>query len=597
MSFSVSPLRRPKEDFEPMDRITESLLAEFSQEREITSLPEERQFEHFACYVTVRHLYGESFDTEHIITGDGQDTGIDGVAIIVNDTLITDIDDFTAINANAANLDVVFAFIQATRSPTFDVSKIGTFVFGVSDFFEQFPRLQRNSRITDIAAIMSAIYKDGSSKFKRGNPACILYYVTTGTVASDPNIEARKAAAIADLRAKNMFDKIEFNAIGASEAQKLYRQAKNAISKEFTFANRTVVPEIAEVADAYIGLVTAPEFLSILQDDSGNLLKSIFYDNVRDWQDYNPVNQEIRSTLESTAKRPRFALMNNGVTIIARTLRPIGNRIRIEDFQIVNGCQTSHVLFAQKDHLDGSVTIPLRLISTQNEEVINSIIRATNRQTQVKEDQFFALTEFPRSLEDYFKTFPLTHRLYYERRSRQYESQELEKTRVVNHDNLTKAFASTFLEEPHGATRNYTALKARMGKEDLYGKNHKVDPYYVAAFAWYKLEQLFRSKRIESKFKPARYQVLLAARLFANGDMLPRWNSKDMEEYCNKIKAILWDQAGAESLFERAAKAVEELTGEELDRDKIRTQSFTESLLAKCGGSRRPKQEQPREKA
>jgi hypothetical protein len=577
-----------------MDRITENLLAEFAGEREMTNLSEEQQFEHFSCYVTVRRQYSESFDTEHIVTGEGNDTGIDGIAIIVNDVLVTDIDEFQSIHEASANLEVLFVFIQATRSATFDASKIGNFAFGVSDFFEQSPKLPRNSKIADAAAIMSAIYSR-SSKFKRGNPTCKMYYVTTGKLTPDPNLEARKLTAIADLKAKNLFGEVDFVAVGADEAQKLYRQARNAIAKDFTFSNRTVVPEINGVTDAYIGLVSAPEFISILRDDNGDLLKGIFYDNVRDWQDYNAVNKEIRNTLESQLTKTRFALMNNGVTIIARTLHPTGNRFHIEDFQIVNGCQTSHVLFGQKEHLDDSVMIPLRLISTQNEEVINAIIRATNRQTQVREDQFFALTEFPKALEVYFQTFPGTHKLYYERRSRQYESLSIEKTRVVNHDNLTRAFASTFLEEPHGATRNYTALKARMGK-DLYVAGHRLEPYYVAAFAWYKLEYFFRSGRIESKYKPARYHLLLAARLFANDGMVPRWNSREMETYCNAMNEILWDQAKVESLFEKAVRVVDSVANGVFNRDNIRTQLFTEGLLAKCGGSRRTKEEPPREK-
>ena len=67
----------------------------------------------------------------------------------------------------------------------------------------------------------------------------------------------------------------------------------------------------------------------------------------------------------------------------------------------MNGCQTSHVLFevAREQAISDSVMIPLRLIATQDEDVVNAIIRATNRQTEVKEEQFFAITEFPRQLE------------------------------------------------------------------------------------------------------------------------------------------------------------------------------------------------------
>ena len=255
------------------------------------------------------------------------------------------------------------------------------------------------------------------------------------------------------------------------------------------------------------GLLPVTEFLSVLRDEDGDMIKSIFYDNVRDWQDYDAVvNKEIRETLESDFK-DRFVLMNNGITIIARTLRTVANRFHIEDFQIVNGCQTSHVLFDQREKIDDSVMIPVRLIATQNEDVINSIIRATNRQTEVKEEQFFALAEFPKKLELYFQTFDNGKKLFYERRSRQYASLSIEKTRIVTPGNVIRAFAAMFLQEPHRTTRNYSALKAKVGTE-IFAERHRLEPYYVASFALYKLECLFRAGRLEPKYKVARYHML-----------------------------------------------------------------------------------------
>ena len=119
--------------------------------------------------------------------------------------------------------------------------------------------------------------------------------------------------------------------------------------------------------------------------------------------------------------------MNNGVTIIARNLQVTGHKCHIEDFQIVNGCQTSHELFSNQDSISESLMIPLRLISTQDEGVIESIIKATNRQTEVKKEQFFAVTEFSKQLERFFQAFPEEHKLFYERRSRQYDGFQGEK--------------------------------------------------------------------------------------------------------------------------------------------------------------------------
>ena len=323
-----------------MDRISESLLNEFSSDQDITALPEDVRFEHFASYLTVRRHFTETFDTSELVVGKGNDTGIDGIAIIVNGALLTDIE---ALEENQNGyLDVAFIFIQADRSPSFDSSKMGTFGFGVLDFFRDPPTLKRNEKVAAAAEIMAAIYKR-SSKF-RGNPICWLYYVTTGKWAGDQNLEARRKAVVDDLMAQGLFREVSFQPVDQEGLQRLFQQTKNAISRDFNFANRTVIPEVPGVTEAYLGFLPVPEFMKILQDDTGEIIDSLFYDNVRDWQGDNEVNSEIKTTLRSDS-RTRFVLMNNGITIIARNLQATANRFHIEDFQIVNGCQTSHVLF------------------------------------------------------------------------------------------------------------------------------------------------------------------------------------------------------------------------------------------------------------
>jgi AIPR protein len=456
-----------------VDRITESLLTDFSTEYELSSLDEDKRFEHFASFITVRRSLSDTFDTEDIVTGSGSDTGIDAIAIIANGTLVTDVEGFIEQADRSGSLDITFILVQAERSPSFETAKIGQFQFGVLDFFKDKPALPRNSMVQSRADIMDAIYKR-SAKFKRGNPICRLFYVTTGRWQNDPNLEVRRAAAVADIEVTNLFRDVEFQCIGADVIQKLYNQTKNALSREFAFTDRAVVPEIKGVNEAYLGFVSAQVFLSIVSDDNDEIIKSIFYDNVRDWQDYNEVNTEIKATLESTDKA-RFILMNNGVTVIARTVRPTGNKFYIEDFQVVNGCQTSHVLADCRDQIDGSVMIPLRLIGTQDEDVISAIVHATNRQTEVKNEQFFAVTDFAKKLELFFQSFPNGKRLYYERRSHQYDSLAIEKTRIVAPGNLIRSFAAMYLGEPHATTRNYSRLTDRIG-EQIFVAGHKIDP-------------------------------------------------------------------------------------------------------------------------
>lgn len=563
-----------------MDRITKSLLDEFSKESGLAMLAEEVRFEHFAASLTIGKHYGDTFDTNDTATGAGGDTGIDAIAIIVNGALVTDAELVEELADTNGHIDATFVFVQAERSANFETTKIGQFGFGVEDFFKDKPSIPRNENVQAAAEIMGAIYSR-SSKFKR-NPACRLYYVTTGRWVGDKNLEARRRSVLDALVEQGIFRDVEFEPIGADTIQKLYNQSKNAVSRDFTFADRTVVPEIPGVKEAYLGLLPVAEFLSLLDDGTGSILKGIFYDNVRDWQEYNAVNSEIKESLASPVERARFALMNNGVTIIAKTLLATGNRVHIEDYQIVNGCQTSHVLFDNRAVLDSSVVVPLRLIATDNEDVTAAVVKATNRQTEVKEEQLLALSDFQKKLEAYFQSFDDSQRLYYERRSRQYNAVPgIEKTRIMTPSSLIRSYASAFLEEPHRTTRTYRALLQALGKT-IFVANDRLDPYYFAASALYRIEFLFRNGLLDAKYKPARYHIVMAARLLAQPDKPPRRNSYDMDRYCEPLISVIWNGVKAEKLIAQAATIVDEAAAGNFHRDQIRTEPFTDKVKSMC---------------
>lgn len=564
-----------------MDRITKSLLDEFSTEAQISQLPEDTRFEHFTSFLTVGRYLEDTFDTAEVVMGSGGDTGIDAIAVIVNGALVNDPEFIEELVTTNGHIDATFVFVQAERSSSFETAKIGQFGFGVVDFFKERSTLPRNDRVTAAAEVMAAVYQR-SSKFTRGNPICRLFYTTTGRWSGDTALEARRSAVVDDLLQLNLFREVEFVPAGADVLQRFYNESKNAISRDFTFASKTVIPESAGVKEAYLGLLPAPDFIALLDDGNGGILKSIFYDNVRDWQQYNTVNSEIKASLQSGAHRARFALMNNGVTIIAKTLRTTGNRFHIEDYQIVNGCQTSHVLFDNRALLDSSVVIPVRVIATDDEDVIASIVKATNRQTEVKEEQLIALSDFQKKLEAYFVTFPDAQRLFYERRSRQYSSGSgVEKTRIITPTTLIRAYASSFLEEPHRTTRTYGALIQQLGKS-IFGPEDRLEPYYYAASAHYRLEYLFRNGTIPASFKPARYHILMAARLLMHSKQLPRPNSHEMARLSERLTAAIWDPVNSDSTLRRASEIVHAVAEGNFHRDQIRTQPFTEKVKAAC---------------
>jgi AIPR protein len=559
-----------------MDRITTSLLNEFVKQNGIEALSEETAFEHFTGYLVTSKHYTESFPTEDIHVGAGGDCGIDSISIIVNGCLVTEAEEIEDLSETNGYLDVTFVFNQAERSNGFETQKIGQFHYGVNDFFKTTPTLNQNDDLKKKFKIANEILSR-SSKFKKGNPQCFLYYTTTGKWNGDINLSARKDSVIKDLQDLTLFRKVDFEFIDAEKIQGLFRETKNAISTEINFPERTVLPELPGIEQAYLGLLSSLEYLKLIQNTNEEIITSIFYDNVRHWQDWNAVNKEIKETLEKPDSKIYFPLLNNGVTLIAKRIIPTGNKFVIEDYQIVNGCQTSYVLHESKQHLTADVLIPIRLIATDNSEIRNSIIKATNRQTEVTEEQLFALADFPKKLETYFPTFEGNKKLYYERRSRQYNSEEdIEKVRVINMTTLVRAYASLFLGYPHRTTRNYKALLKSIGGE-IFNKDHRLEMYYVSAYAHYKLEYLFRSGVINSNLKPARYHLLYVFRLISGTSNLPRPNSHDMGRYCDSLMNVLWDEAVKQKFLE-AATIINQVANGNLDNDNIRTEPFTKRV-------------------
>lgn len=404
-----------------MDLVTQSLLSSFTSEESLEiGLDDPVLFEHFVNYCAVSNEYGDEFDVEDIHTGGGDDLGIDGIAIIVNGTLVSDSDEIDDLAVANKYLEVDLIFCQAKSGSSFSGSEISNFFFGVKDFFATKPTLPRNAAVAEKESLTRAIYTK-SPLFKRGNPLIRLFYATTGKWQDDPKLVARIENEKEALLELNIFRGVEFIPVDARMLQRLYASAKNRLSKSIEFTSKVTLPALPGIQESYLGYLPADQYLKLITDDSGNILRGLFYDNVRDFQGDNPVNHEMDETLKSPAQQ-LFVLMNNGVTIVADAIGKTGDTFTIEDYQIVNGCQTSHVLFNNMHNIETPVHIPVKLIVSQDSEVKNRIIKATNRQTPVKTEELTALTDFQKALEDYYVAATGDCQLYYERRSQQYRS-------------------------------------------------------------------------------------------------------------------------------------------------------------------------------
>lgn len=415
---------------------------------------------------------------------------------------------------------------------------MGTFGAGVKDFFSDNPQMRRNETIIEKSKIVEYIFSKAT--YIKKKPACYLYYVTTGKWVDDQNCVGRMEIVKNDLLDLNIFEDVVYIPVGADLLQKYYRNTIDVIETEIEFSNKILLPEIPGVTQSYLGYVDSESYLKLITGENGEIRKSVFYDNVRDFQGDNPVNHEMSESLKTDSQK--FILLNNGVTVICKELSNIGNKFKLTDYQIVNGCQTSHVIFNNKENIINELQLPIKLIETEDDETVNRIIKATNRQTEVSDEQLIALNEFHRKLEAFYGTFTGANRLYYERRSKQYNyGTDIEKVRIVSISTQIKAVASMFYDKPHLASRYYGRLLNSI--DGIFNDGHQMLPYYTCAFTLYRLEFLFRNKSIPAQYRKFKYFILMLIKYDLADDKIPEMNANKINEFCEKILDIASDNS------------------------------------------------------
>ncbi|NQU84483.1 MAG: AIPR protein, partial [Mariniphaga sp.] len=193
-----------------MDRIVKSLVEDLLKSLELSSEGIEKDFEKFSNYCLVSKEYNKSFDIDLTETGSGDDTGIDGIAVIVNGQIIENKEDIDFLLTSNNYLESTFIFIQSKTSNNFSSKDMNNFGFGVKDFFSEKPKLRRNKEIDNFAEISNYLLSK-ASKF-RTNPKCKLYYVSNGNWRHDQNNNAIIETIKSELNAINLFSDILYEA-------------------------------------------------------------------------------------------------------------------------------------------------------------------------------------------------------------------------------------------------------------------------------------------------------------------------------------------------------------------------------------------------
>lgn len=564
-----------------MHRITKTHLDSFAQSHGFGQLDESKQFELFVNYSVLAARLANTYELDDVTSSDADD-GIDGVAIIIDEELIISPEDAEAVfKTGRKNHDVEVAFIQAKTSDGFDLGDFLKFKeailrFSTADHYISNDSVQNNAReIFDVII-------NNVPKIRSGKPNITIRFVTTGIYKEPKALEKAKSDFLNQLVDLGYFGHIDIQFLGREEITNLWISTYETVSSELDMFSNAALPKIHGIDEAYLAVVKAKDLVdNLLVNDDGNLRAHVFQENVRAFLGIeNPVNESIAKTLEEENQSTRFPVLNNGITIVSPDVRVQGSILHLENFQIVNGCQTSNVLFECRESLNDSVMVNLKVVETSNEDVFADLVRATNSQSKVEETQFLSLRPVVKRVEEYFNTFEgQDGRLYFERRDRQYVGRDVPAVRTFNVNISAKAVAAMFFERPDLAYRYPKQMYEQLG-DQIFSDDTKESVFYSACLTLYRLHLLVASADIPQNMRKYKWHIIVLVRAIVAGKDVPKINSKKMESYTSKLISS-FSKHGASVLdpFNEAIEIIQSI--ENLTDDRLKRQAVLEEMLAK----------------
>jgi hypothetical protein len=498
------------------DKIILDQILDAKKQQLAPNMPETDFFEVFTAEQILKDYDLSYEELAAGIVGSGGDGGIDGLFLFVNGELVHDDTDFS-LYKKGVELDLFL--IQAKTSTGFKEAALDKFSAVSADL------LNLSKPVSSFAAVYNAELCAGMELFRGAHNALVAtfpklrfryVYATKGEVV-DPKV--RRKADVLRTQVTQLFSAadVAIHFFGAAELLALARR----LPKTSYTLNLAEAAISSTGAVGYVCLVRLRELYKFVTDDKGNLLRSLFEANVRDYQGRTEVNDSIQASLAEA--REDFWWLNNGITIVAAQVTSSGRTLTIEDPQIVNGLQTSTEIFnffAKNPDAADERNLLVRVIVPAVAESRDRIIKATNSQTYVQPASLRATDKIHRDIEEHLKPYGL----FYDRRKNRYKNEGRPLERVISIPLMAQAVMAIALQRPNDArARPSSLLKSQADYDSLFSGMLPIGLYRVCADVVKKTEAFLRADAtLEVKDRTnLRFYVAMVVAADATGVAVP----------------------------------------------------------------------------
>jgi hypothetical protein len=340
--------------------------------------------------LVIEQLFSESLDLTEVITDGSDDRGIDAIHIIEND-------ETSEIYLFQSKYRESFESSKKTINDA-EILKINKFILDLFDQSASFAQCN-NFKIKENVDRIWKIHAKGKQ--------CKYYVICCSNGCGF----AETAKTIIDTFCTN-YKSVSFQFYSGHDfISSLSASGRNSTSGMLKVIGKEILERSDGDIRGAIASVDASSFIElILADDGINIKRDLFNDNLRIYLGTKGgYNQSIVNTATSSDAY-LFWYLNNGITITCKNFTynkgHVNPTLRIEDFQIVNGAQTSHSLveaFQQNNNSLDDVVIMIRIYATTRAEIVERVAVATNSQARIQSRDLRSNADILKKIELAFK--------------------------------------------------------------------------------------------------------------------------------------------------------------------------------------------------
>lgn len=458
----------------------------------------------------------ESGIVDSAYRGENHDYGIDAIYLTANGELINSEEEIKDFNRDTKFCFHILQFKKGKGIGQDDLLKLKE---GINEvFINSNMELAKNQfmyyRMLFLSALKKNLYKDFAS-----NQITIKVSIVFGGLKSTVESDDLLNKQIIDIKRILSDNAYNFNEVEVVDSNKILELSKqnNDITDVLQLDNN-VIEYVAETKlnKRLVGYITL-----INGSDIARLVKkwqtSLFEANIRDYYRKNDINNKIFETCINPDESKYFWSYNNGLTITCRQVEKMPNKqYRLHGIQIVNGCQTSNALYLAANNiemfnqlkakeesigltkpeiilknkienkfLNEDTTLLVKIIETDNIDLIYKITETTNSQTPIKTFSLKANDNVQQKIEMYLEK----SEIYYERRINFYRNQG--KKNVVSIQRLFQLQMAQFKFKPSQVRAN-TKYVFNQNYETIFSGQTQFSLYKVSILVDFAVAKMTR---------------------------------------------------------------------------------------------------------